>query len=158
MLNVKELMNNLFVGDYGWEIVEHNETDYICDAITEIADNNTSIYYSDIKEFIVNNFDAVEDAINEFGWDGCGSDLYKAGQMAEFITIERDLYNNLEDIIKYAAYAYLINNGFENLDENIIDAVNDALENIDNNDYISDIYDAVNAVLEENNINIVDNK
>ena len=156
MLNLNELKTNLFTGDYGTELLNYNNTSYICDAISEIADSNTSIYYYDIKQFMMDNFDAVEDAINEFGWDGCGSDLYKAGQMAEYITIERDLYNNLDDIIKYLAYDYLINIGFDTLDDNIIDNINDELLTIDNNNYIGDIYDTVNAVLEENNIKIGD--
>ena len=156
MLNLNELKNNLFIGDYGNELLNYNDSSYICDAISEIADNNTSIYYYDIKQFMMDNFDAVEDAINEFGWDGCGSDLYKAGQIAEYITIERDLYNNLDDIIKYLAYDYLINIGFDTLDDNIIDNIDNELLTIDNNNYIGDIYDTVNTVLEENNIKIGD--
>ena len=70
---------------------------YLCDAISEFADGRTSIYYSDIKNFISENVDAVNDAIDEFGWDGCGKDLMKAGQMAEFLTIERKIYDDLSD-------------------------------------------------------------
>ena len=70
---------------------------YLCDAISEFADGRTSIYYSDIKKFISENVDAVNDAVAEFGWDGCGSDLMKAGQIAEFLTIENKIYEDLSN-------------------------------------------------------------
>lgn len=70
---------------------------YLCDAISEFADGHTSIYYSDIKNFIAENVEAVNDAVAEFGWEGCGSDLMKAGQMAEFLTIENKIYDDLRD-------------------------------------------------------------
>jgi hypothetical protein len=58
-------------------------------------------------EFIKDNPDAVNDAINEFGWDGCGRDIYKAGQLAEFTSIQQELYDELEDIIKYLALDFI---------------------------------------------------
>lgn len=81
-----------FLNDY-----ECADSMYLCDAISEFADGRTSIYYSEIKQFISENVDAVNDAVAEFGWDGCGSDLMKAGQMAEFMTIERKIYDDLGD-------------------------------------------------------------
>lgn len=80
---------------------------YICDAIAEHADGCTSIYNADIKNFMMDNFDAVENAISEFGWDGCGADLYKAGQMAEYLENERLMYEDEENIIKLAALDFL---------------------------------------------------
>lgn len=38
------------------------------------------------------------DAIDEFGWDGCGGTLEKAAQMAEFMQIESDLYDDLRNV------------------------------------------------------------
>ena len=80
---------------------------YICDAISDYADSYTSIYYSNIKDFIINNFDAVEATISEFGWDGCGKDLYKAGQLAEYLQNERILYDNLRYIVRCIAWHYI---------------------------------------------------
>lgn len=139
---------------------------YICDKITEFADNNTSIYDYDIKQFIINDFDAVEDAINEFGWDGCGGDLYKAGQMAEFLTIEREIYDNLEDVIKFITLDFLdsdddANEDAERIWEELSDDTRrellrnalDEVEAIDNNSTLDEIEDAYNnyvdAILEE---------
>lgn len=157
------------LNDYAQDFIDDNAPEYggyICDKITEFADSRTSIYYYDIKQFIINNFDAVEDAINEFGFDGCGGDLYKAGQMAEFLTIEREIYDNLEDVIKYIALDFLDSDDDANEDagriwEELSDDTRrellrnalDEVEAIDNNSTLDEIEDAYNnyvtAILEE---------
>lgn len=71
---------------------------YLCDAIAEFADGRVSIYHSDIMNFLRDNPEAVERAIDEFGWDGCGGTLEKAAQMAEFMQIESDLYDDLRNV------------------------------------------------------------
>lgn len=149
-MKIQELKNNLFIGDYGDNITNYNGNTYICDAIAEIADCNTSIYYSDIKNFISNNVEAVENAINEFGWDGCGSDLMKAGQMGEFVQIEQDLYNNLENILLYYAYEYLSN--AMDIDE-ITDEINkkiiDECSDIDHNNQFDAIIELLHNIFNE---------
>jgi hypothetical protein len=130
---------------------------YICDAISDFADRNTSVYYSSIKEFICNNFDKVEEAINEFGWDGCGGDLYKAGQMAEFMSIEQEIYNELEDVIKYITLDFIDSTDeandeaekiWQTLTEerknDLLDGFICDLEMIDNNSRFDDIADLYN--------------
>lgn len=150
MLNVNELKNNLNVGDYGEDITNYNGNSYICDVISEIADNNTSIYYSDIKNFISDNVEYVENAIDEFGWDGCGSDLMKAGQMGEYLKIQDDIYTNLDDVILYYAYYYLsdvldIKEITEETNNDIIDTCSD----IDTNDRIETIEETIKNLFEE---------
>ena len=81
-----------FLNDY-----KNADSMYLCDAISEFASERVSIYYSDTMNFIKDNIDAVNDAVKEFGWDGCGGDLYKAGQMAEFMKNENDIYDDLRD-------------------------------------------------------------
>jgi hypothetical protein len=123
--------------------------------ISEFADSNTSIYYTNIKNFIINNLDAVTDAINELGWDGCGGDLYKAGQMAEYLTIERALYNEVTDIVKHLAIEYITNvySGLEVAEnEELTDLLKEFNNNfnlIDCNDYIDIIADYCNEFVEK---------
>lgn len=45
----EELKNN---PSFAEDFTDFSETTYICDAVAEIADSNTSIYYSDIIDFI----------------------------------------------------------------------------------------------------------
>lgn len=139
-----------FINEYG-----ASDSGYIFDLITKFADSNTSLYTDDIKNFIVNNFDAVTNAINEFGWAGCGKDIYKAGQTAEFLTIEQDIYNNLTDIVKHLAVEY-INNVYSGLEvadseqlSELLSELESNLEAVDNNDYIDIISDYCNEFIEK---------
>lgn len=153
---------------YSIDFITDSDADssqYICDAISEFADSNTSIYYSSIMDFIKDNPDAVSDAINEFGWDGCGGDLYKAGQMAEYMSIEREINEELEDIIKYITLDFIDSTDeaddeaeriWESLDDDkqneLLTDFLDNLEMLDNNsrfDEITDLYhDFIQAVLD----------
>lgn len=159
---------------YSQDFITDHDADssqYICDAISEFADSNTSIYYSSILEFIKHNPDAVNDAINEFGWDGCGRDIYKAGQLAEFSSIQHEIYGDLEDIIKYIALDFIDSTDeandeaeklWANLGENtrcdILGEFMDGLEMIDNNsrfDDITNLYnDFVQAILDTEESNV----
>lgn len=107
-LNPDEIRKNLYPGDYAGCLSDYAGTScYIDDAIGDIADCNTSIYYSDIIKYIADHVDDVNDAINEFGWDCCGGDLYKAGQMAEYETIRGDIEDRLDDGLKVMALDYI---------------------------------------------------
>lgn len=86
--------------DFTDEYFGHAGCDYISDLFHEFADNHTSIYYSDIIKYISEHVEDVNRAIEEFGWDGCGSDLYKAGQMAEYEGIYQELEEDRENILK----------------------------------------------------------
>lgn len=138
-----------------------NSSQYICDAVCDFADGNTSIYYKDIKEYICNNFDAVAEAINEFGWDGCDRDLYKAGQLAEFNSIEEEICIELEDIVKYITLDFIDSTDeandeaekiWQTLTEEqkseLLDTFVDDLEMIDNSNRFDDITDLYNDFIQ----------
>ena len=84
-------------------ICDYSETSYISDIFAEWADGETSIYDHDIIKYISEHVKAVNDAIEEFGWDGCGSGLYKAGQMAEYLEINNWLWEH--ELEAYKVYA-----------------------------------------------------
>ena len=150
-INVRDLLDGLDLGDYGDQMNDYrNCSTYVCDAISEIADSTTSIYYCDIESFISENVDAVNDAIDEFGWEGCGSDLMKAGQMAEYNTIQADLYEHLGDALKCAAYNLLIYDlGMDEAPAELIEAIDEMTEEEDNNARMDAIPDMIADWLEE---------
>lgn len=150
-MNVQELLNDLELGDFGYEFENYDGSTYICDAITEIADNYVSIYYSDIMDFIKNNVEEVEDAINEFGWDGCGGDLMKAGQMGEYLKNSKDLYDNLDDSIRNYALKYYVSK-VDNLaiTEELWDLIDDYCTNVDNNDQLWVVENIIDEYLKNN--------
>ena len=122
---------------------------YICDAIRERADSETSIYYSDIIKYISGHVEEVNDVIQEFGWDGCGSDLYKAGQMAEFCQIESDYLDNVAGIIKYAAIMDLIyKRDMQEVSSETWEAIEAKLDDLDTDSRFDDITDIITEILE----------
>lgn len=84
-------------------ICDYDGDVYLTDAVSEIADNQTSIYNWDISTFLDGHIDEVEKVIDEFGWVGVGRSLMNAAQMAEYETIEAEMYENeLEMCLIYA--------------------------------------------------------
>lgn len=149
-INVKDIMRNLkdnSTADIG-RLCDYLGRAYICDAISEIADNDASVYYADIIRFISENAEAVNDAIAEFGWDGCGNDLYKAGQMAECLSIERALYDDLESAVKLWAADYIRDNYALEVSADAWEKIASRCEReIDSNNRLWDVEEIVKEVM-----------
>lgn len=121
---------------------------HICDIISEIADSNTSIYYSDITKFISENVEEVKDAIEEFGWDGCGGDLYKAGQVAEFRKNENDMYDELEEGLFNVALSHIqYTMEVEEISDDQLDEIEGLCADTDNNDKLEDFLEKVEKIV-----------
>ena len=137
--------------EYAEDMIDYNGSTYICDAISEIADNRTSIYYSDILDFISKHPDALADVIEEGLYDPSHNyDLYKHGQAAEYMTIEQEIYNQLEEAIKaYAADYIRTSYEVEEIPVEKWEAIAADLERIDNNDEFGDIIEIVDEHMQE---------
>lgn len=109
LVSVSDLADELNTGDHGDVLCDYRDSDTcICDAIMEAADQRTSIYYSDILAFISEHPEALAEVIEEGLYDPShGYDLYQHGQAAEFMTIERDLWNHLADNLMRAALCFI---------------------------------------------------
>ena len=108
-VRIDELKKDLCIGDLGEYFCDY-KNGYICDIITEIADNNISIYYSDIFEWAKNNIGYIEEALNELGTpqDSNGNaDFIRIIQQGQYYANEQDLYKNLKDTILFRIYDYL---------------------------------------------------
>lgn len=113
-IKASEIMENMNENGplgYAAELRDYiSSSDYISDAICEIADLNTSIYYSDIMDFIRHNPESLAEVIDEGLYNPSHNyNLYEHGQAAEYMTIEREIYNNLDSGLEYAALAYIVN-------------------------------------------------
>lgn len=129
----KEIESNL--GDYALDFVDNHsadDNDYISDAISEFADYNTSVYYSDHREFYHKNQDLCDNALIEYGYslddmikEGCKLDdiICKAGAIGEYSKIENEIYSEIDNILKLLLINYIIENEIE------IDA--EVLENVE---------------------------
>ena len=119
----KEIESNL--GDYALEFVEERnatDNDYISDAISEFADNNASVYYSDQRKFYYNNTDLCENTLIEYGYslddmikEGYSLDdiICKAGAIGECSSIEHEIYSEIDNILKLLLINYIIDNNIK---------------------------------------------
>ncbi len=150
MTNIEKLQGykeDLYTGDYGEFFADYYDLEgYICDTVSSIADDNTSIYYSDILKFITEYPDSLKEVIDEGLYDpSCNYDLHKHGQSAQFMMIERDLYDNIEANLQLVAYTYIekmceideVNALEEEKFLELIDLIDDACGN--NPDQLEDI-------------------
>ena len=122
---------------------------YICDIIAEIADSHTSIYYSDIINFISENVEQVNDTIEEFGWEGAGGDLYKAGQLAEYCQLEQEMYGELEEGLFNFAISYIEHElEIYEITEEQLETINDLCAGTDNNDTLDRFIDELTEIVQ----------
>ena len=127
----------------GGAFCDYNEGAYICDVITEIADYNIDIYNSDLFDWAKYNYSIIEEANDELGTP---SDIIKQIQQGQFIQNERDIYDNLNDMLLVYCYNVLIGNGIEEITEDQNDNLKMYSNNLDNNDRLPDIEDIINEI------------
>lgn len=143
-MEIEELKKNLETGEIGDRFCDYDHG-YICDIITEIADNAIDIYYSDLFEWAKDNFSIIEEANEELGTP---TDITKQIQQGQFIYYERDLYDNLEDSILLCIYNYLQH---DLKIEEITEEQNELIEEIDRNDNnarLEDILEEARKIVE----------
>ncbi len=146
MLKVSEIKRNK-LNSY-IDCLNDYDNGYICDIVVEIADSHTSIYYSDIIEFISNNVEEVNGAIEEYGWDGCGSDLYKAGQIAECRKNENEMYEELEQGLFNVALSYIeYTLEVDGISDKQLDEIDNLCYDTDNNDRLEDFLEKVEEIV-----------
>jgi hypothetical protein len=134
---IDDLRDDLDDGNYGEYLNDYRDSSsYICDAISEIADSHTSIYYSDILAFISEHPDLLGDVIAEGLYDPTHDyDLYKHGQAAEYMMIERDVYDHLADSLFLAALDFLrYDLGRETIPGDLADQIREWCDDADSND------------------------
>lgn len=108
-LKIEDLKKELYCGDFG-EYFRNYGRGYICDIITEIADNNVDIYNYDLMEWAKGNTSYIEEALDEFGTptDNNGrADFMRIVQQGQYYYNERNIYENLEDSLKFFMYDYI---------------------------------------------------
>ncbi len=119
MLNVQKVLNE-FESDFKGEIIEvitYNFTenslldlisfleDEINDngAIDEVIDRQIDIYYYDLRKWFVDNFDYVDQAIEEFGKS---DDIHKDIQMGQHLYYSELVNECVNDIIEFIEGKY----------------------------------------------------
>lgn len=132
--------------------VDYNGCCCICDMITEVADSSVDVYNDDLLDWAKNNYDFIEDALDEFGTpqDSNGkADFFQMIRQGEFLYYDNLFYDNIDNFIKYYVLKYLIDNKISIDDEKLEELLEVDSTDIDNNDYLEDIDDYVEEFLKD---------
>lgn len=128
---------------------------YICDAITEAADYNVSIYTDDNVKFAFEHDEAVGEVMSS-GLALGGREYFTAnqnhtfrdyaahvGQCAEYFELSQQIYEELEDAVTHAVLDHLVNVYGDELDRAAWDHVCENHDSSwdDNNEDLDDIRD-----------------
>ena len=148
-LKIEDLKKELYCGDYGEYFRDYNNG-YICDIITEIADNNIDIYNSDLMDWAKGNTSYIEEALEEFGTPTNNrgqADFMRIIQQGQYLCNEQDLYNNLEDSLKFFMYDYIekelkIKELTEEQNDNLLD-----WDFSDNNEHLENLIEHIENIL-----------
>ncbi len=153
----KVLLESKDMGSYGSDFVlnynlDINESSYLDDLFSEFADSNTSVYTDDVLKFICDNYEDVNDTINEFGWDGVGKSIITAGQTCEGEAIWRDLDKHRDSILLYMAAEYFFKDNYDDpVDEDKIDEIESLIQGNDYNK-LSELVGDLDGLKEEGNL------
>lgn len=145
------------LGDEEDVIIRLNEYDssYICDAISEIANNAVPIYTSEVWETAQNVSDYVDGAMGE-GLTSNASSIEQILQAGIYKYYDQLLYENL-NAWAFNMIAEKVNEFLGTLDQSQIDSLDlDDIEgeieiqadNVDSNDYVSNMVDKADEVIE----------
>jgi hypothetical protein len=129
------------------EFMDYNGSTCICEAMSEIADSNVSVYNSDICENTWNLYSSgsYEDASNE-GLMGDSNDLIKNLMCAWYYYNEEQLNHNLDTMIYNYAINYINENSIV-LSITEWDSIEGELYTIDSNSTFDMITEAVDNVV-----------
>lgn len=133
---------NDFVSEFSYYA---SDSSYICDIVSDMADDGVSIYTEAQIKYAFENTDAVEEAILN-GIAPMGEDYFKqrgatfteycavVGAAAWYEDNHSEICRYLKECIQYAVCKYLYNElDYQDIDDDMIDII----ENIDPNKYDS---------------------
>ena len=147
--DTKNIMNSvsiIMVEDY------YKTGHYITDCISWASDDLVDIYTKDLLDWARDNYDMIDESINELGQPDNFLDIIRQG---EYYDNDRQMYEDLNEIVKLSAL-YMINDSdeVENLNDVDIDKIIDELdietETFEElNDYITDSINELVGGLED---------
>lgn len=121
--DTKNIMNSvsiIMVEDY------YKTGHYITDCISWASDDLVDIYTKDLLDWACDNYDMINESINELGQPDNFLDIIRQGQ---YYSNDRQMYEDLNEIVKLSAL-YMIddNEQKDNLNEVDIDKIIDELD------------------------------
>lgn len=146
LVDLDELAADLNTGDRGDALNDYRDSSaYICDAISEAADNRVGIYYHELLAFISDNPEALADVVAEGLYDPAHNyNLWDHARAAQFLVIERDIYDHMADALMLAAVDFIrYDLKRHEIPAELAELLREWCDEADNNDRMSDIPDRI---------------
>lgn len=125
---------------------------YICDMISEVADNFVDIYNSDLLDWAKNNYEYIEEAQDEFGTpkdSNDNADFFKMISQGEFLYYERLFYDNFSGFIEYYTLKFLVDNKIIIDDDKLDNLLDYITSEIDYNQEFNEVDDYIEEFLKD---------
>ena len=127
--------------------VDYNETNYICDVITEIADDNVDLYPYELLEWARDNFYYIDYAIQEYGKPDDFLQYIRQGQYYAYST---EINENIEDFVLIYGYNYLLREkNIETITEEQQEEIEESISLIRQDSRLSQIVYCVDVAIEK---------
>lgn len=151
LVNVLDMKPEKYeLGQLGDRFCDYSGYQYICDVITEIADNEIDIYTYNLFEWAKTNYEWVEEAIAQGLCDTSNPDIIKMLQAGQYEQNSSDLYNHLDASILNFCLNYIhYDLGHETMTQEQFDELDSRCTNVDNNDTLEDFEEFCNELFEE---------
>lgn len=133
-------------------LCDYSETQYLCDILHEIADNNVSIYNYDLLEWSKNNYSYIEDAICEFGFPNDSNnkpDFIRAIQQGQYYYNYEEITSNLDDMMNLYILDMLKDNDILEITEEEKEKIDDLISTWKDNDILGNINDIIEVLKDE---------
>lgn len=108
--NLQDLMYGMEFENFDFLIdyLNGDDNNYISDKISELSDSMIDVYYYSLREWSVENYDYIEDAISEFGVDTKNPDFHKMIQMGQYLAYSNEFYSMINEFKEYINSKYKI--------------------------------------------------
>ena len=156
-LTISDAIRNIDIDDTTQELAY--STGYICDVITEAADNAVPIYYCELDDYARDNPEMMRRALDEGlamqpreYFDYHKSNDYEdytrhIAAAACYLDVSDHLYESLNDGLMYIAlYTLRSEFGDAAITESQLNEIRETVEGFDNNDTIEDVQEAARKV------------
>ena len=103
--DLSDLLNNQDFEDFG-ELIKYLNSYETSHLITELADSKVDIYYYDLRQWSVDNYEYIEKAVDEFGADLKNFDFHRLIQQGQFYAYNNEFYQLISEFTSYLKSNY----------------------------------------------------
>lgn len=105
--DLMDLLSGYSFEDFNYLIdyLDDNDNNYIGDNISSLSDSKIDIYYHSLREWAVDNYSYIEDAMDEYGTPD-KFDFHKCIQLGQYYAYNNEFYVLISEFKDYIESTY----------------------------------------------------